>query len=167
MSGVSAHGAKPESRGALDTAAAAGKRAEVAPRDARPPEPKAGDPRLAPRDPGVVRATPTPPSPRSVSEARDRIESTRERLATTAELLKQRVELERTRMEHRLDVASRLRSAIAGKELWALGAAFVGGLALAWLRRRARLDEEDRRVLRAWDEDRERVLAALGLLEED
>ncbi|HUG00427.1 MAG TPA: hypothetical protein VML95_01050 [Longimicrobiales bacterium] len=114
-----------------------------------------------------MRATPTPPSPRSVTEARDRIEATRERLAATAETLKGRVDVERSRLARRLDISSRIRDAIAGKELWALAGAFAGGLALAWLGRRARLDAEDREALRAWRRDRERVLEVLGLLDDD
>ena len=174
MSGATPNAPNPGSGGVPARAAgasapgdAARGRAEVAPRDTRSAERSAEAPRLAPRDPAVVRATPTPPSPRSVTEARDRIEATRERLAATAETLKGRVDVERSRLARRLDVSSRIRDAIAGKELWALVGAFAGGLALAWLGRRARLDAEDRAALDAWRRDRERVLEALGLLDDD
>ncbi len=125
------------------------------------------DRKVAPRDSGAPGPARSARSARTVGEARERIESTRERLAATAEQLKRRMEVEKGRMERRLDIASRLRKAIAGKELWALGAAFAGGLALAWLRRKARLEADDLRALRTWNEDRERVLAALELLEEE
>lgn len=147
--------------------------AAVAPRRAaRPAAVSRTEPKPVAAPPPILRGgeetgRALPESPRTVSEARERIAATRERLSATSELLKQRLDIEKKRMENRFDVVSRLRDAMEGKELLALGGAFAGGLVLALLGRRRRVDADDLEALRAWADHRDRVLAALVVLEEE
>lgn len=119
------------------------------------------------RPEGSRAASSSPDAPRSVPEAREAIASTRERLSRTADLLKRKLDVEKGRLGRRLDLATKLRRAIAGREALAAAGAFAAGLLLALAGRRKRLDRDDRKALRDWSKHRERVLAALEELEEE
>ena len=143
----------PRDRGEVASKA----RGEVAPRER-------GE--VAPRDPvlrGGVETAPSMPDdgPRTVTEAREAIAATRERLSRTGDLLKQKLDLEKGRLGRRLDLAAKLRRAIAGREALAAAGAFAAGLLLALAGRKKRLHRDDIDALRDWSKHRERVLAAL------